>query len=114
MSLETIWLPPIDEQSSAVFAFSHMDEHVKIANAIFAKYGVNVQLYPLDPMPPLDNRGLWGNQHQAMHNDADAVLGLASGPDLTSLDWNNHEEVAVWSQLHVPRHLLYAQTLGLT
>jgi hypothetical protein len=114
MSLDAVWLVPSDERSSAVFSFSNMDEHKKAADAVFQKYGVNLQLYPLDPMPPLDRRGSWASDHQAMHNDLDSVLGLADGPDLSSIDWNDPEQLKVWQQLHAPRHQLYAQVLGLT
>jgi hypothetical protein len=116
MSLEAVWLIPSDAERSGTFSFSNMDEHVKASLAVFKKYGVNLQLYPLDPMPPVDSelRGLWAYQHQAMHNDLDAVLGVGSGPDLSSIDWNSREQLIVWAQLHAPRHMLYAQTLGLT
>jgi len=114
MSLDSVWRSPTDEHSSAEFSFSHQDEHVKAADAVFKKFGVNLLIYSLDPMPPLNDRGAWGNMHQAMHNDLDAVLGLASGPDLSAIDWSDPEQVTVWTQLHSPRHQLYAQTLGLT
>jgi hypothetical protein len=115
VSLEAVWLLPTNEEATNTFAFSNMDEHTKAADAVFKKYGVNLQLYSLDPMPLLaDQRQDWAYRHQAMHNDLDAVLGLAAGPDLSSIDWNDPEQVVVWQQLHAPRHVLYAQTLGLT
>jgi hypothetical protein len=116
MSLEALWLIPSDAERSGTFSFSNMDEHIKASLAVFKKYGVNLQLYPLDPMPLLssDRMGEWGYQHQAMHNDLDSVAGLGGGPDLSSIDWNDPEQLVVWTQLHAPRHLLYAQTFGLT
>jgi len=116
MSLDCIWLIPSDEQRTGTFSYSNQDEHTKAAIAVFKKYGLNLQLYALDPMPPLGSelRGTWAYQHQAMHNDLDSVLGLGGGPDLSSVDWNDREQLVVWTQLHAPRHLLYAQTLGLT
>jgi hypothetical protein len=116
MSLDAIWLPPTDAWSSAIFSFSNQDEHVKAADAVFKKYGVNLQLYPLDPMPPVDSgaRQSWAENHQAMHNDLDSVLGLADGPDLSSIDWNDQEQLKVWVELHSPRHMIYAQVLGTT
>jgi hypothetical protein len=116
MSLEALWLIPSDAERSGTFSFSNMDEHVKASLAVFKKYQVNLQLYPLEPMPLLTS-GLideWAYNHQAMHNDLDSVLGLGGGPDLSSIDWNDPEQLVVWTQLHAPRHLLYAQTLGLT
>ena len=116
MSLDAIWLLPTDFERTSIFSFSNMDEHAKAAQAIFKKYGVNLQLYSLDPMPPINSplRQVWDYQHQAMHNDIDNVLGVGAGPDLSSVDWNDYEQVVVWSQLHSPRHLLYAQVLRLT
>lgn len=115
MSLDAVWLIPADEAASAIFSFSNQDEHVKAVIAVFKKYNVNLQYYPLDPMPSIEQgRDLWANQHQAMHNDLDSVLGLDAGPDLSNIDWRNREQLVVWSQLHAPRHQLYAQVLGLT
>lgn len=116
MSLDALWLPPTDQISSATFSFSNMDEHTKAAIAVFKKYGVNLQLYPLDPMPPIEGGGreLWAANHQALHNDLDSVLGMDGGPDLSSVEWKDPEQLKVWVQLHAPRHQLYAQVLGLT
>lgn len=116
MSLEAIWLIPSDAERAGTFSFSNMDEHVKAAQAVWRKYQVNLQLYPLDPMPLLNSPriGEWSYNHQAMHSDIDDVLGLGGGPDLASIDWNDPEQLVVWTRLHAPRHLIYAQTLGLT
>lgn len=113
MSLAALWTPPNTEELLRVFSFSNMAEHTKAAEAVFKKYGTNLQLYPLDPIPPSERRGAWLYQHQAMHNDLDDTLGVA-GVDLTSVVWEDPEQVLVWIELHAPLHMQYAQILGTT
>ncbi len=111
MSLATLWTPPVTERLLLDFSFSNMDEHRKAADAVFRKYGINLQLYPLDPIPPAAYRGAWDYNHQAMHNDLDSILGVA-GVDLTSVVWDDPEQVLVYIQLHAPLHMQYAKILG--
>lgn len=94
------------------FGFDNAGEHIKIQKAIFDKFNVNLTLLPIDPIPLFDLAD-WARRHQAMHSDANRILGL-QGNDLTALDPTRQEDVTVWCEMHAREHIAFAQVLGLT
>ena len=88
-----------------------MTHHREINKAIFAITGVNLPEYILDPIDPNDT-GVWEDQHQIMHQDFDAVIGI-SGFDLTDVNFKNPELLAGWIQLNANEHYQASQILGI-
>lgn len=65
------------------------------------------QLYPIDR----NNVGYWLYNHQAMHNQLNAVLGT-SGFDLLSLDWDDSDQFTLWLQQNGDEHQRISTALG--
>lgn len=112
MSLAALFNVPDEEKDFLMLSFSNMDEHRQIVDAIRTQKGVELPLYPLDPMP-LHDLAAWANIHQAAHNDFCRVLGIA-GVDLTSVDLKDQAQVASWVRLHGSEHQQAAALLGIT
>lgn len=87
MSLAGIFNIPGDPDELHQWAFDHMANHRDILKAIREQYGLLLNEYPLDPIPPND-LGVWSYQHQIMHDQMNQVLGI-SGLNLTNVDWDD-------------------------
>ena len=89
----------LDAWSSA-----HMAAHRDINRRIYELTGGAIVLpeYILDPINPNDT-GVWEDQHQIMHQDFDAVLGI-NGFDLTNVDFKNTASLTGWINLHANEH----------
>lgn len=110
MGLANIANVPVDQASMDTWAFSHMAHHRDILRAIQQNYNIILPEYSLDPLDPND-LGTWGYQHQIMHNQMDAILGIA-GNDLVDVSWKDKEERSVWIDLNFREHLQANQILG--
>jgi hypothetical protein len=110
MGLPNIYSKPQSDEEWQAWAWNHATNHYDIATAIGRQKGVNLQIFPLDPLD-FDNIGNWNYQHQIMHSQANAVLGT-SGFDLLSLDWDNPDEIAVWFRLNGSEHQRLAALVG--
>lgn len=65
-------------------------------------------LYPLD----LNYLGLWLYQHQVMHSQMDAILGIA-GYNLLELDWTDPDQLNDWISFNVDEHIQACRILGI-
>lgn len=88
-----------------VWSFNHLDHHRLIVNEIFTKFGVVLPVFILDPMPdPKDPAfGVWAYAHQTAHTDFETLLGI-SGNDLTTVDFDQPDQVADWIRLNFDAH----------
>lgn len=111
MALATLYNVPTNMQEMNIFSFSNMDEHVKIAAALFSKAGIYVPLYVLDPIP-LNDMGAWLAQHQTLHNIMNGALGTNSD-DLTDVNFNDSQQLNQWIWLHAQEHYQAADALNL-
>lgn len=111
MALSTLYNVPNSLNDLNVFSFTNMNEHEKIAAALLSQYSVAVPLYPLDPIPFFD-MGAWLEQHQILHNIMNATLGTNSD-DLTTVNFNDKNQLAEWIWLHAQEHYQAAGKLGL-
>lgn len=115
MGLANLLNIPNSPELIAQFGFANQDSHFKIATAIRAnaKFGQNIPVYPLDPIPPTEN-GLmiWGLNHQNWHNNQNQILSI-SGQDISQFP-RNEEEMAAWIQDHFIEHYLAETMLGVT
>lgn len=112
MSLASLFNMPETDEALSVFAFSNQDQHRQIVAAIARRSSLTLPLFPLDPIPMFEP-GVWAHNHQQMHNDFNAILGIA-GSDLTAVDFRNPQELASWIRLHGSEHQQAANILGLS
>jgi hypothetical protein len=112
MSVADIFNFPATEQDTAQWSILHMILHRSQLREVFLRYNTVLQEYVLDPIPTDDPR-LWLQQHQQMHNDVDAVLGLSS-ENLTEVDWEDQGSKAGWIQAHAQLHQQETNALGIT
>lgn len=110
MGLAAIANTPTDKNSMDQWAFSHMAHHRDIIRVIQMNYNIILPEYILDPLDPND-LGTWGYQHQIMHNQMDAILGIA-GNDLVDVSWKDEAERSSWIDLNFREHLQANQILG--
>lgn len=94
-----------------IFSFHNFDSHNRIAIGIYAKYGINIQTFPLDPFVLNDPVVL--RNHQQAHDAQNGILGI-NGADFTSIDFSREDEVANFVQLHGNEHRLAEDKLGIT
>ena len=109
MSLAVLFNIPESAEDFLTFSFHNQDQHALIVRAVFTNRGIRLPLYLMDPIPPSDP-GDWLRTHQQAHNDFNGVLGI-DGVDLTSVDFNDPEQLASWSRLHGEEHRQAADIL---
>ena len=114
MSLAALWNIPQTEEQLAQWSFVNSAAHIDIVRVIFERTGVALDTFVLDPFDPRDEASFqpWLYQHQAMHQQMDAILGIA-GYDLTDVDFNNPGLLAGWVQSHATEHQQAGQILNL-
>lgn len=110
--LPLLYNVPTDQNSFMEMSFANVDEHRKIITAVRTLYSITIQEYIIDPIPMFDFSG-WAYRHQLMHNQQNAVLGIA-GNDLTAVDLTKPDEVAAWTNLHAQEHYQAASILGIS
>jgi hypothetical protein len=118
MSLGQLSTAPTNAEEVTWLAAANQDEHVKVAAAIASssKYqNQNLLVRPLDPIPIGNQKALedWLNNHYDMHNAVNAVLEI-DGSDISTVDFNNKDQLAAWTLLHYSEHSQWQQILGTT
>lgn len=111
MTVASLYNIPRDQKGMNQFSFANQDQHRQIIDRISALYGKNLTEYVIDPID-ISDPGAFLYQHQQMHNDMDAVLGIA-GNDFTDLDFRQVDQVTAWIQQHANEHYLAAAKLGI-
>lgn len=112
MSLASIFNIPSSPEQMAAWSFSHMANHRDIIRLIYERGGVILDEYAIDPINLADPKGFLDN-HQILHQQFSAVLGL-SGFDLSDVDFNQKEQLAVWIDLNARSHRAACDILGLS
>jgi hypothetical protein len=102
---------PRNENELKKWSFCHQLAHRDINRLIYQRLGITLPEYILDPIDP-NNTDVWQYQHQLMHSNMDAVLGIA-GNDLLGVDWKNEGLLEAWLFIHLPEHIQAAAALGL-
>lgn len=90
---------------------AHAEHHRDINRRIFELFHANLNEFILDPMDPNDNQ-VWQAQHQVMHQQMDAVLGI-NGFDLSEVNFNNKDLLTGWIFLNSSEHFQAANILGI-
>ena len=107
--LANLFNVPQTDSERATWSFDHMAHHRDINAAIYRLIAVALPEYILDPIDPTDP-GQWEDQHQLMHDNQNAILGI-QGQDLTGVDWKNPELLTAWIFLNSSEHYQAAQIL---
>src|ERR1700689_2052950 len=111
MALATLYNVPSSSNELNVFSFSNQDEHSKIAASILSQYSITVPSFVLDPIP-INDMGVWLQQHQVLHNIMNGVLGTNSD-DLTNVNFKDQSQLSEWIWLHAQEHYQAANLLHL-
>ncbi len=101
---------PAQKSELRWWAFGHMAHHRDICRRIVQTTGIALPEFILDPFDP-ENRGVWIDQHQQMHNAMNRVLGLP-GNDLLAVDWQDQGQLSAWIWLNFTEHLAASNELG--
>lgn len=107
--LANLFNVPRSDAERAAWSFSHMAHHRDINAAIYRLIAVALPEYILDPVDASDT-GQWEYQHQLMHDNQNAILGI-QGQDLTGVDWKNQELLTAWIWLNVNEHYQASEIL---
>ena len=114
MSIAALYNIPASPEQLAQWSFVNATQHADIVRLIFQATGRQLDSYVLDPFDPQDPSGIetWVYQHQTMHQQMDAVLGIL-GYDLTDVDFTNQGVLAGWIQSHAAEHVQAGHILNL-
>ena len=112
MTLASLWNVPRSREFFAWFAFSNQAHHAAIADETLRQLTVTLTQFPLDPMPLDLSSGDWLYNHQTMHDQQNAVLGI-TGNDLTQVNFRDISQLTNWIQLHAEEHRQAATILGI-
>lgn len=108
-AIAALYNVPGTESEFLSWSFVNAAHHRDINRVIYQLVGLVLTEYQLDPFDP-NNPGVWLYQHQLMHENQNAALGIA-GYDLLDVDWQDPAERAGWIQLHFNEHLQAANIL---
>ncbi len=100
---------PSSDAERAQWAFAHMAHHRDINRRIYELVKVSLPDYILDPIN-VDDTGDWEYQHQVMHDNQNALLGI-NGYDLSEVQWKDQAILAGWVFLNSYEHQRAADIL---
>ena len=111
MALALLYNAPNDVPSLMEWSFNHADHHTNIIRFVLAQKSKTLTPYVRDPMDPT-NMAIWEYQHQIMHNQMNAALGI-TGQNLTGIDWNDPDDMSWFIDANAAEHLQANQILGI-
>lgn len=100
---------PLVDSEFLQWSFVNASAHRDINRVIFQLIGTQLDEFILDPFNP-NNSGVWLYQHQLMHQQMDAILGI-DGFDLLDVDFTDPNNLAGWVFLHASEHVQAADIL---
>src|SRR5215475_15255047 len=103
MGIASLYNVPGNSAELATWSLAHAAHHHDIVQTIYRLTTISLQTFLLDPFDPNDMQG-WLYQHQQMHKEMDALLGIA-GFDLTTVKWKDAGERAGWIELNATEHV---------
>jgi hypothetical protein len=110
-AVAAIYNIPEAESDLLQWSFCHAAHHADINRRIYELTGAVLNSFVLDPFNPLDT-GVWSYQHQQMHAEMNAVLGI-SGFNLLGVDWEDQGIKTGWIFLNAQEHFQAANILGI-
>ena len=112
MTLAALLNSPKTADDWAVWSYAHRDQHLLIRNAIQSAYGINLNVYVLDPINLQDFNDFLNN-NQIAHNDFTGVLGITNN-DLSQVDFKDANQEESWIFLHFQEHYDAANKLRIS
>ena len=103
-------VPSIQEELHT-WSFIHASHHRDINRLLYQLLGETVAEFIIDPFNPADS-GDWLNNHQAMHTQIDAHIGI-SGYNLLAVDMTDENQFGGWVFLNADEHFKIANILGI-
>ena len=96
-----------------MYSFAHMDHHRNMVSAVWTKFGINLPLYTIDPMPVGKGADttLWAQLHQQLHQQLDPLLGI-DFTDMTDVDFSSPDALAGWIRQNAALHQAEGLALG--
>lgn len=110
MAIADLFNVPGNEREKDHWDLHHADHHQRLIAYIFATTGRTLAEFVLDPFVVQNSQA--GYQHQQMHNDLGAILGLGSY-DLTDVNWKDPGQRASWIWLNAQAHVALAEKTGI-
>ena len=92
MAIAALYNIPGTPDETSEWSFAHMAHHHDLNRVIYQKFKIALPEYVLDPLNPKDMQQ-WLYQHQVMHQNQDAVLGI-EGFDLLDVNWEDRDFVS--------------------
>lgn len=113
MAIAALQNIPGTPEELAQWSFAHAVHHIDINAAIYRIGAIALPEFVLDPFDPSNENamGTWFYLHQQMHENQNALLGIA-GNNLVDVDWSNQGELAGWINLNFVEHLQASNILG--
>ena len=108
-SVASLYNVPSTQDELNDWSFAHAAHHRDINRIIYQRLKLELPEFVLDPLD-INDTGTWLYQHQAMHTNQDAILGI-SGYDLLDVDFKDKNEFAGWIFLHADEHVQAASIL---
>lgn len=108
-AIASLYNVPTTEGELSTWSFLHAAHHADINRVVLETRGVQLPAYILDPFDPR-NIQVWLDQHQDLHTQMDAVLGI-SGFNLDSVEWEDENQRAGWIFLQAQEHYTAAAIL---
>lgn len=93
---------PLGQKELDTWASVHARHHVDINSSIYKLTKLSLPEFVLEPIDPNDTK-TWEEQHQIMHQNQNALLGI-EGYDLSSVDFNDRDNLTAWIQLNAVEH----------
>lgn len=93
------------------WAFIHAAHHRDLNRVIYQLTGTPLSESILDPFDPVQSDD-WLQNHQIMHQEFTALLGIA-GYNLLAVDFTNQGQFSNWVFLNADEHLKAANILGI-
>lgn len=109
MGISSLINVPKNMREWEAWSFNHKIQHDAIASAILAQKTKSLIPYILDPINRTDPQVFLQNNSQT-HIDICNILDVA-GSDLSSVDWEDPQQLENWIYLHWQEHSTFNTTL---
>lgn len=111
MAIPSLLNVPKDSRQWNSWSFTHKIQHDNINRAILAQKNQSLTTYILDPIN-FQVPSVFLQNNGQIHLDVCSALGV-NGTDLTSVNWQNEEELTNWIYQHWLEHSNFNSALGL-
>jgi hypothetical protein len=111
MPLAPLYTVPRNSQDWSNWSFNNADSHLRVINAVFSKFQLQLPYFSVDPIP-WNSLSDWLRNHQQMHNDIDGLLNVDSS-DFTLPNFHDEEQMEAFIFSHADEHRSWEDFLGI-